>query len=776
MANKKLDYNSPSVPPPGEPEDLDFLLASILSKQNAPSDPVRAQDRYLIEADEAEQKASEHRLTQDQSNRNGNERITLQFALSRLRGVQKAGGGKYTAFCPAHDDRKKRSLSLSEPNGKLLLHCHAGCEFKEILSALGGIPSSSDAGGAKKPVTSPDHPVLRIGARTTYGYFDADGVCHREVHRIDHLDGSKSFHQTLYRRRKRVPLFCLKRLMEKPQEAVVVAEGEKAALALLDANVLATTPCGGANASKNAAWDVLKGRDVIIWPDNDAPGKKFAAKVLGLCEEAGASSVKALDVSRLPKKSDAADHASPRKFVEEAEEASIETLVPVKEPLLEGYEHQDAAEAFGHEHGEEFRWNNETHEWLCWNGSYWQRDRKNETRKKMREFNTNLKGTPKHTRRKQFLDGMEAMFILNKGIAVTSDELDLARDLLAYPGGVIDLRTGKSTEARREDLITRAAQIAPDFSASAPRFMKFMREIAPDHEEDKDGWIGHMQRYLGYCITGDIRERRTHFWVGTGENGKNTLVEVVQNILGYRLKDGLCCGLRPRDLELVGEGEHSTGIFAMKGRRLAIASEVKERFMNESLFKVLTGDELVTARGMRQDMESFARTSKILLLCNHLPQMKHINRAMKSRILIVKFTLDLKGDTKESRIDQRLPDMLKQEYQAIFAWLIEGARLYYEDGLGEIPKSIKADSESYFLQENQLGRWFSECCERDHKSFTQVRDLRSSFDAWQSEMGGGREVSPYDMSRWLKDEQGAEVDRHKGKHGYWNIRLTPDLG
>lgn len=52
--------------------------------------------------------------------------MTLSDILSRLEGVQ-GRNGQYSAKCPAHDDRRN-SLSVSAgEDGKILLHCHAGC-------------------------------------------------------------------------------------------------------------------------------------------------------------------------------------------------------------------------------------------------------------------------------------------------------------------------------------------------------------------------------------------------------------------------------------------------------------------------------------------------------------------------------------------------------------------------------------------------------------------------------------------------------------------------
>ncbi|MDA8112376.1 MAG: hypothetical protein M0T83_07990, partial [Nitrospiraceae bacterium] len=61
----------------------------------------------------------------------------IENTLSRLRKVRKSGGG-WTACCPVpgHED-KNASLSFQiTEDGRLLLYCHAGCTFPEILEAL----------------------------------------------------------------------------------------------------------------------------------------------------------------------------------------------------------------------------------------------------------------------------------------------------------------------------------------------------------------------------------------------------------------------------------------------------------------------------------------------------------------------------------------------------------------------------------------------------------------------------------------------------------------
>jgi hypothetical protein len=61
--------------------------------------------------------------------------VTVEDVLHRLDRWKKAGDG-WQARCPAHEDRSP-SLSIHEKDGRILLHCHAGCTLEAILDALG---------------------------------------------------------------------------------------------------------------------------------------------------------------------------------------------------------------------------------------------------------------------------------------------------------------------------------------------------------------------------------------------------------------------------------------------------------------------------------------------------------------------------------------------------------------------------------------------------------------------------------------------------------------
>jgi putative DNA primase/helicase len=90
--------------------------------------------------------------------------LTSASDLARLLKAKRSGSG-WIARCPAHDDRRE-SLSISEgENGKLLLKCHAGCTFDQIIKTADIEPPRTNGEDRGAPRSKP-----RIVA--TYDYRD----------------------------------------------------------------------------------------------------------------------------------------------------------------------------------------------------------------------------------------------------------------------------------------------------------------------------------------------------------------------------------------------------------------------------------------------------------------------------------------------------------------------------------------------------------------------------------------------------------------------------
>jgi putative DNA primase/helicase len=182
---------------------------------------------------------------------------------------RKMGSG-WIARCPTHDDHHP-SLSVNDgEGGRILVHCHAGCEQMAVVDAL------RDRGlwPKKKP---PKRTIVE-----TYNYTDEVGELLFQVCRTE----PKGFFQRrpsgdgrwIYEKSRRQVLYRLPEVLE--ASMVFVVEGEKDAETLRAAGFVATTNAGGANVPWLPDYTAsLRGREVILIPDNDPAGRKRVVRI-----------------------------------------------------------------------------------------------------------------------------------------------------------------------------------------------------------------------------------------------------------------------------------------------------------------------------------------------------------------------------------------------------------------------------------------------------------------------------------------------------------------
>lgn len=142
--------------------------------------------------------------------------------------------------------------------------------------------------------TSPRADMLELGAPVaTYKYYDTHGNVIASVVRFEPLGTreSKTFRPFCYKTVDGVTKWLpgapdLRPLYRIPdivlQQTIVLCEGEGKAEALTALGITATSAMQGAKAPIDKTdWSPLSGKTVIIWPDNDEPGRQYAANVGG---------------------------------------------------------------------------------------------------------------------------------------------------------------------------------------------------------------------------------------------------------------------------------------------------------------------------------------------------------------------------------------------------------------------------------------------------------------------------------------------------------------
>jgi hypothetical protein len=276
----------------------------------------------------------------------------VEKVLDRLEDY-KEHRGEFRARCPAHNGNSYNSLSIKEgDDGRALLICRADCDLKDIVEALDlGVvdlfahnerpgPKAKKASGKSKSeertlttdelpdgtyweFTSPAGEILYIQRHKREYY--------RKVGEDRWKKGLEGVAQVLYR---------LPELTDgvRAGKTIYHLEGPKDVETARERLGVVATTSGSTSSWRTEFKSYYVGADVVVVPDNDGPGHKYAQKVAGDLLQV-ARSVKVVHLPDLPEGGDLTDWLesghTPEEFftvVEETEIYAPEDEEPWPEP------------------------------------------------------------------------------------------------------------------------------------------------------------------------------------------------------------------------------------------------------------------------------------------------------------------------------------------------------------------------------------------------------------------------------------------------------------
>lgn len=322
-----------------------------------------------------------------------------------------------------------------------------------------------------------------------------------------------------------------------------------------------------------------------------------------------------------------------------------------------------------------------------------------------------------------------AMVELVKGeaeIRALPKEFDANPWLLNVANGVLDLKTGELRAHSPNYHQTRVCGVHYLPKAKAPIWEAFLARVVPDPEVRL-----FLQRYAGYCLSGDTTAKMLVILHGeSGNNGKTVFARAVQRMLEpYAITVN-------SDVLLARGGEpHPTEVADLFGTRMAVCSEVRKgRVWDEEKLKRLTGNDVIRARRMHEDFWQFEPTAKFLVLANLRPQVNDTSNSFWNRIALVPFNVTIPDE----EIDPQLLDKLTAEIPGILNWAVEGCLAYRETGLA-VPELVKAAGAAYRADEDLVGAFINDALVINPLGKVTSADLMHAAKQWCE----ARNVKPF---------------------------------
>lgn len=698
--------------------------------------------------------------------------------------IQKRYGDKAQARCPCHDD-KQASLTITKGRTRTLIHCHAGCNFEDIIQKVG--LKTQDLYFEERPlgsnwkryIESREHRKIEAvynyvsSANGEYAFTKIRMQDKRMIYGV--LCNDRFTYGLGGKHRKDLKsVYGDLRVLNKAiaeGKPIFIPEGEKDTDSLTKRGYIALT-YGGSGDWQSEFATLFKGAKVYILADNDEPGRKVANAILSDLKGVAKSAKVIVPVPDIPK-ADISDYFAAGRSNEDFEKliqsAVTDTIVgdpiPVKNStvsksiLVNQLVKLDAAnkfpltdigsatlfsEVFKNKH----RYNVTTRDWFYYDGQRWSLDREGlRARKSAKELSKALSiyavnclpdedekhkeqylkyaltWTYSRTRNAIIQDSRDLNFISNEELDADDYALNLQNCVLVFHEDKVE-----KYEHSADLLLSKIANVEYHPEERCERWEQFLDEVM---QGDKDK-IHYLQKLFGTCLTGDVRLEKMWFLFGsTTRNGKSTMIERIADVLGDYSKT-----IRPETLAIKNNPDSRTAspdVAKLAGTRLCVCSEIPKRMpLDVGLLKTLTGRDTIVARFLHQDEFQFVPKFKMICNTNFLPVVSDNTIFKSDRVQVVSFDRHFE----ESEQDKTLKDKLstKEALSGILNWMIEGWIAFCREGL-EVPEAIKKSTTDYEASSDKLQNFINECLAEAEGKNISVKETYSRYEKWCSENG-----------------------------------------
>ena len=363
----------------------------------------------------------------------------------------------------------------------------------------------------------------------------------------------------------------------------------------------------------------------------------------------------------------------------------------------------------------------------------------------------------------------EAMEIFYNG--KFTKKVDTNKYLMCFNNGVIDIKAKIFRDGMPEDYITKSTGV--DYFKDIGVYIEAAQEIMKAPEETERSYPENMERdiidiiieiyeymnqlypipnlneymwcHLASCLVGENINQTCSFYIGSGSNGKSSIVELMSYAFGeYK-------GVLPISIvteKRAGIGGTTSELIALKGVRYAVMQESSKGMkINEGVLKELTGGDAIVGRQLFKESETFTPQFSLVVCTNNLPDVDASDdgtwRRVKSIPHHAKFVDNLEDERYAScpylfKKDKNVKDRLKIWAPIFISMLVQ--KVFETGGIVEDCEEVMKHSEQYRESQDYISSFIREMIVREHGKKIGKQELQEQFKAWFQENHGGTRI------------------------------------
>lgn len=251
---------------------------------------------------------------------------------------------------------------------------------------------------------------------------------------------------------------------------------------------------------------------------------------------------------------------------------------------------------------------------------------------------------------------------------LSGKELSPDKSVMIFKNCVLDTKTRTTHKFDRKFIQMTSVDYVYDKDAIPLQWAQFLDSVLPDKKEQKI-----LQEALGCLLINRDEAKLEHitFLYGTGANGKSVVFETVMGVFGRENISNFPL------MSLISGGDRKKNIASMDGLWANYSGESQEVDIsrNEDAFKSLISGEPTEARQIFGENFMAYNIPLQFANINKMPVVRIMNNAVKRRIVIVDFKIEIPPQ----RQDKQIAKIFKKEYSGIFNWIMDGRERFIKN-------------------------------------------------------------------------------------------------
>jgi len=309
----------------------------------------------------------------------------------------------------------------------------------------------------------------------------------------------------------------------------------------------------------------------------------------------------------------------------------------------------------------------------------------------------------------------EVLGFIRTETTITRDDFDnFGEGVLNVKNGLLDINNMVLMPHSPKHLSVNQLPVSYDPNAKCPMWLEFLNQVLAKEEERAS-----LQEFFGYVFFDGYPIHKALLMVGSGRNGKGTIIRILEALIGSENCESLA----------LHQLEDRFMVSYLWAKMANLGGDIPSTMLRDtSRFKGLTGGDVIKCDVKNKGAIRLQNRAKMVFSANKIPKTEDDEAAFFARWLILEFLRTFEGEE-----DNDLTDKLKTELPGILLWAIEGYQRLKKNGRFTLDRSSVQNAEmweEYVEAPQGVKDFIDECLVSSKAGKIRKEDLRLIYEAY----------------------------------------------